>query len=89
MEEKIKQRVILMASIFLKNNSTVREVAKLVGYSKSTVHKDLTEKLPMLDRTLYDEVSKLLNFNKEIRHIRGGQSTKLKYSHIKWEFEFY
>lgn len=80
MDMMIIDRVVHMANLIIENKSTVRDVARLVGYSKSTVHKDLTEKLPNIDYDMYLEVKDLLDFNKKIRHIRGGESTKLKYS---------
>lgn len=79
MKKDIINRVINMADIILLNRSTVREVANIVGYSKSTVHKDLSEKLKMIDYEKYKLVNELLNYNKNVRHIRGGQSTKIKY----------
>lgn len=75
----INERCIEMAEIILEKKITVREVAKIVGCSKSTVHKDLTERLPHIDYALYEEVKDLLDYNKTVRHIRGGLSTKLKY----------
>ena len=77
--DEIKNRVIEMANIFLDGKRTVREVAKIVGYSKSTVHHDLTTKLEDIDQELYLRVKELLEYNKKIRHIRGGESTRLKY----------
>lgn len=79
----INERCIEMAEIILKEKTTVREVAKIVGCSKSTVHKDLTERLPYIDFALYEEVKDLLDYNKTVRHIRGGLSTKLKYIELK------
>lgn len=89
MNEKVKERVLLMASTILDNRSTVRDVAANIGYSKSTVHKDLREKLPLIDLELFKEVEKLLDYNKKIRHIRGGESTKLHYSLLKFPFDKY
>ncbi len=89
MDYKIKARVLEMANMILENNTTVRDVAKRIGYSKSTVHKDLREKLPLIDEELYEKVCKLLDFNKQMRHIRGGQSTKVHYALLKFpRFEF-
>ena len=83
MNEAIRSRVIYQARVMLDNRLTVWEVAKIIGLSKSTIHKDLTEKLKLIDETLYDEVSSLLEYNKNIRHIRGGQKTKEKYEYLK------
>ena len=79
MDEDIKKRVLYCAKVILDRHSTVREVAKEIGLSKSTIHKDLTEKLVFLDKSLFEEVKELLDYNKKIRHIRGGESTRLKY----------
>ncbi len=72
-----------MAQIMIEDKLTVRQVANLVGVSKSTVHKDLKERLRHVNYILYKEVSEILDYNKKIRHIRGGQSTKLKYENFK------
>lgn len=74
-----ENRVIKMAYLMLDGKKTVREVAKIIGFSKSTVHNDLTKKLIDIDYPLYQEVKKLLEYNKKIRHIRGGEATRLKY----------
>ena len=83
MNEAIRRRVLYQAKIMLDNKLTVREVAKIIGLSKSTIHKDLTEKLKSIDEYLYDEITNLLEYNKNIRHIRGGQKTKEKYESLK------
>ena len=83
MNEAIRKRVLYQAHIILDNRLTVREVAKIIGLSKSTIHKDLTEKLKLIDENLFDDVTKLLEYNKNIRHIRGGQKTKEKYENLK------
>ena len=83
MSEAIRERVLYSAKIMVNNRLTVRDVAKIVGISKSTVHKDLTEKLQTIDEFLYDEIIELLEYNKKIRHIRGGQKTKEKYEKLK------
>ena len=66
----------------MKNKSTVRQAAKIFGVSKSTVHKDLTERLENIDSSLAIEVRKILDLNKSERHIRGGMATKEKYAHM-------
>lgn len=68
-----------MAYLMINGRRTVREVAKLVGYCKSTVHHDLTTKLEKIDYKLYLDVKELLEYNKKIRHLRGGEATRLKY----------
>lgn len=83
MDYDMKSRVLEITGIFLKDRSTVREVAKKVGCSKSTVHKDLTERLPEINLQLFEQVRELLEYNKSIRHIRGGESTKLRYQQLK------
>lgn len=77
--DEIKERVLEMAYIFLDGKKTVREVAKVIGFSKSTVHNDLTTKLNDIDTELYKKVKEQLEYNKKIRHIRGGESTRRKY----------
>ena len=83
MNEAIRRRVLYQARVMLENQLTVREVAKIIGLSKSTIHKDLTEKLKIIDEELYDEIANLLEYNKNIRHVRGGQKTKEKYASLK------
>ncbi len=75
----IDKRAILFADHIIENRSTVREVAKYYGISKSTVHKDVTARLYRIDRDRYDVVRQILNQNKAERHIRGGMATKRKY----------
>ena len=83
MYEAKRSRVLYQARVMLENKLTVREVAKIIGLSKSTIHKDLTEKLKLIDEDLFLEISELLEYNKNIRHIRGGQKTKEKYESLK------
>jgi putative DeoR family transcriptional regulator (stage III sporulation protein D) len=85
MDYEIKKRVLTTADIFLRDRSTVREVAKLVDCSKSTVHKDLTERLPEINQNLYIDVKKLLEYNKSIRHLRGGEATRRRFLKAKKE----
>ncbi len=79
MLDKLDNRVIEIANLMLDGNRTVREVAKIIGFSKSTVHYDLTKRLEKLDSNLYLKIRNLLDYNKKIRHIRGGEATRLKY----------
>ena len=83
MNEAIRRRVLYQAKVMLDDHLTVREVAKIIGLSKSTIHKDLTEKLRFIDEELFEEITDLLEYNKNIRHIRGGQKTKEKYENLK------
>ena len=82
MKNYIEQRVLEIANYCLNNNATVRESAKRFGISKSTVHKDITERLPEVNHELYEEVKKVLETNKAERHLRGGEATKQKYAHM-------
>ena len=75
----IKERVCDLAAYIIDNQTTVRAAAKQFGISKSTVHKDLTERLPRINPTLYRQVRALLDLNKAERHIRGGLATRRKY----------
>lgn len=77
--EEIKSRVLEMAYLMLDGRRTVRQVAKIIGFSKSTVHHDLTTKLEFLDQDLFLKVKSLLEYNKKVRHLRGGEATRLKY----------
>lgn len=74
-----KERCIRLAEYLIEHRSTVRATAKYFGISKSTVHKDLSEKLPHLSASLYREAKSVLQRNKAERHLRGGQATKMKY----------
>lgn len=67
--------------IYIDNNTTVRQAAKHFGISKSTVHKDVTERLAQVNPSLAAETRKVLDINKSERHIRGGMATKEKYLH--------
>lgn len=71
-----KERIKKEAKYFYENYSTVREVAKIFNVGKSTVHKDITERLLNIDYDLYIKVQKVLQYNKKVRHIRGGEATR-------------
>jgi len=77
--EYIRQRCVRLGQQLIETNKTVREIAKETGYSKSTVHKDLTERLEKVNKHLANEVNQILAYHKSIRHIRGGQATKNKW----------
>jgi putative DeoR family transcriptional regulator (stage III sporulation protein D) len=79
MKEHIWDRVITLANYALANKATVRATAKKFGVSKSTVHKDFVDRLPEINPGLAAEIKKLLDVNKQERHIRGGYATKKKY----------
>ena len=78
-----KERCVILGEYIIETNGTVRDTAAHFGVSKSTVHKDVTEKLKSKNNGLYSEVKKVLNKNKAERHLRGGQATKKKYIAIK------
>lgn len=75
----LEERCEVLAKYIIENKATVRETAKIFGISKSTVHKDVTEKLSKINLELYTAVEKILQINKLERHIRGGEATKRKY----------
>ena len=79
----IEQRACELAHYIVNSKDTVRGAAKRFGISKSTVHKDVSERLKKINPSLAKEVREILDENKAERHIRGGMATKLKYSHIK------
>ena len=75
----MEDRVILTARYIVENRSTVRQAARVMGVSKSTVHSDMNEKLNDIDAALYEEVRGVLDYNLKVRHLRGGIATKKKY----------
>ncbi len=79
MKDYIEQRINLLAAYIIENNATVRSAAKEFSLSKSSVHKDVTERLLKIDPLLALKVKKVLDKNKAERHIRGGIATKQKY----------
>ena len=83
-KERIEQRTLDEANYIIANKTTVRATAQAYDkVSKSTVHKDLTERLEDISKSLYDEVQMILNKNKEERAMRGGMSTRQKYLDMK------
>ena len=79
MERRIIDRVLSVSNYIIDTEDTVREIANVFNISKSTVHKDLRERLLEIDVDLYDKVSKILKYHSSVRHIRGGESTKRKF----------
>ncbi len=83
MKDYIEERVLALAEYIVSTNSTVRAAAKRFKVSKSTVHKDVTERLQEISPSLAAQVKSVLDVNKAERHIRGGLATREKYNHIK------
>lgn len=81
MKEYIEERAIQIANYIIERDATVRQTAKAFGVSKSTVHKDVTERLLLINPSLAANARKVLDVNKSERHIRGGNATKEKYLH--------
>ena len=79
MKSYIEERAVEIANFIIDNTATVRQTAKQYGISKSTVHKDVTERLYELNPSLAGQVRKVLDVNKSERHIRGGLATREKY----------
>lgn len=79
MKEYIEERAVEIANYIIEFNATVRQTAKKFGISKSTVHKDVTDRLMQIDPSLATEARSVLDVNKSERHIRGGQATREKY----------
>ena len=83
MVNNLNDRVLKETEYILKTNKTVREVANEFNVSKSTVHKDLQDRLPKINKNLYGKVQELMQQHIDERHIRGGESTKNKYKKLK------
>ncbi len=81
MKDYIEERAISIANYIIESNATVRQTAKAFGVSKSTVHKDVTDRLMQINPTLAKQARQVLDVNKSERHIRGGLATKEKYAH--------
>lgn len=78
-DREMKERILTLAAFVIKSGSTVRRAAEVYGVSKSTVHKDLSQRLETVDPVLYEKVRRVLDKNKAERHIRGGLATRRKY----------
>ena len=80
MSDTIEDRACALAVYMIETGATVRAAAKHFGISKSTVHKDLSQRLYQYNRTLFEQVRQVLDLNKQQRHIRGGMATRRKYT---------
>ena len=83
MNSKIYKRIIKESNYILNDNMTIRQISKLMKVSKSTVHNDLHIRLYEIDKKLYEKVDKVLQRHIQIRHINGGNATKLKYQKLR------
>lgn len=83
MKDYIEERVLEVAQYIIYSRATIRKTAKVFGVSKSTIHKDMTERLPKINPDIAEEAKVILDLNKAERHIRGGKATKLKYKIVE------
>ena len=79
MKDYIEERVLEVAKYIIESKETIRKTAKVFGVSKSTIHKDMTERLPKINPLIAEQTQLILELNKSERHIRGGKATKMKY----------
>ncbi len=79
MQDYIRQRVLDISKYIIETSATVRHTATIFGVSKSTVHKDITERLPVINEQLSQKIRVILDTNKAERHLRGGEATRKKY----------
>lgn len=82
MNSLIKKRILEEAEYMVKTKKTIREIAKIYNVSKSTVHKDLHDRLFDINSDLYNKINDILKYHIDIRHIRGGEATKKKYKKL-------
>ena len=82
MKDYIEERAIEIATYIIEEKATVRQAAKQFGVSKSTIHKDVTDRLNQINPTLASQAREVLDINKSERHIRGGLATREKYLHM-------
>ena len=83
MKKYIEERAVEIATYIIDNNATVRQTARKFGISKSTVHKDVTDRLAQINPALAKQARRVLDRNKSERHIRGGMATREKYLHME------
>jgi putative DeoR family transcriptional regulator (stage III sporulation protein D) len=82
MKDYIRDRALDIANYVIDSGATIRKTARVFGVSKSTVHKDVTERLPRINPVVANEAKHILDMNKLERHIRGGRATQIKYMHL-------
>jgi putative DeoR family transcriptional regulator (stage III sporulation protein D) len=82
LKDYIEERALEIAKYIISSKTTVRDAARIFGVSKSTVHKDVTERLPRINPSVAMQVKEIMDQNKAERHIRGGRATKIKYQSI-------
>lgn len=85
MKDYIEERVLDVARYIIESKATIRKTARMFGVSKSTVHKDIVERLPKINPQIAREAKEILDLNKSERHIRGGKATKMKYKLVENE----
>ena len=83
MKDYIEERVLEVAQYIIYSRATIRKTAKVFGVSKSTIHKDMTERLPKINPDIAEEAKSILDLNKDERHIRGGKAPKLQYKVVE------
>ncbi|CFX03318.1 Sporulation stage III, transcriptional regulator SpoIIID [Syntrophomonas zehnderi OL-4] len=82
MQNYIRKRAVKVAAHIIQTSDTVRQTAEVFGISKSTVHKDVSERLPKINGQMAEQVKNILEKNKAERHLRGGEATRKKYSQV-------
>lgn len=80
MHQEIEERCVRIGQYIADTGATVRQAAERFGISKSAVHKDMDRRLPLVNATLYGQVRQVLSYHKAVRHLRGGEATRRKYS---------
>jgi putative DeoR family transcriptional regulator, stage III sporulation protein D len=83
LKDYIEERVLEVARYIIESKATIRKTAKVFGVSKSTIHKDMTERLPKINPQVAKQAKDVLDLNKSERHIRGGKATKMKYKTLE------
>ena len=79
MKEDLVERVLVVSNHIYQTHDTIRKTAKIYGYSKSTIHNDVSNKLRLIDQSLYEKTKQVLENNFAQKHLRGGEATKRKY----------